>query len=431
MKSFTISILCLFLSAASSWAQQTPAAPQSQAILITGATIHLGNGEVLNNGTITFENGKITQIGNAGQRPSLSPSVRRIDATGKHVYPGFIAPNTSLGLIEIDAVRATNDMREVGTMNPNVRSLIAYNTDSKVTPTVRSNGVLLAQITPRGSRMPGQSSVVQLDAWNWEDAAYATDNAIHLNWPRSFRRTGWWAAPGTISKNDKYDAQVREIETFFAEARAYAAAEDRMPENLKFAATKGLFDGSKKLFIHVQGLKEMMAAIQFAEQEELVPVLVGARDAWRMIDFLKEHQVSIVLNSLHSLPAREDEDVDQPFKTAAALHAAGIPFCFHRTGAWEQRNLPFLAGQAVAYGLPYEAAVAALTGNTAEILGIADRVGTLEKGKSATLFISTGDALDMRTCKVEQAFIDGREIDLNNKQKELDKKFRAKYEAGR
>lgn len=431
MKSYILPLLLLFST--SILAQQTPAAPQSQGIIISGATIHLGNGEVLNNGIIAFENGKITRVGpsRSNEGPELSPNYRKIDATGKHVYPGFIAPVTTLGLIEIDAVRSTNDMREVGTMNPNIRSIIAYNTDSKVTPTVRSNGVLLAQITPRGGRISGQSSIVQLDAWNWEDATYAADNAIHLNWPRSFRRSGWWAEPGTISKNDKYDAQVREIETFFAEAKAYAEADGPVPENLKFAAMKGLFDDSKKLFIHVQGVKEMMAATQFAETQDITPVLAGARDAWRMIDFLKEHRVSIVLNSLHSLPAREDEDVDQPFKTAAALHAAGVPFCFQHSGAWQQRNLPFQAGQAVAYGLPYEAAVAALTGETAKILGIGDHVGTLEKGKAATLFVSAGDALDMRTCKVEQAFIDGREIDLSNKQKELDKKFREKYQAER
>ena len=410
------------------FAQRTPAPEQSQAILITGVSAHLGNGKVLANSVIAFEKGKITLVGTAADQPSdATKNYRIIEANGKHAYPGFIAPSTTLGLTEIDAVRSTRDMREVGLMNPSIRSIIAYNTDSKITPTVRSNGVLLAEVTPQGGRISGQSSVVQLDAWNWEDAAYATDKGIHLNWPRSFKNSRW-AAPGTISKNEKYEEQVRTIEEFFAAAKAYTQKNNRSTQNLKMEACKDLFNGSKKLFIHAQGVKELTAAVLFARQQEITPVLVGARDAWRIIDFLKEHNAEIVLNAVHSLPSREEEDIDQPYKTAAALHAAKIPFCFYLNGSWEQRNLPFQAGHAVAYGLPYEDAVAALSGNTARILGIDASVGTLEKGKAATLFISSGDALDMRTCKVEQAFIAGRAIDLGNKQKDLDRKFRAKYE---
>ncbi len=432
MRSSIIVFGILFLFGINVLAQRTPAPAQSQAILIKGATAHLGNGKVIANSLIAFENGKITMVGDATTL-KVAPSInyQMIDATGKDIYPGFIAPGTTLGLTEIDAVRATRDMREVGSMNPNIRSIIAYNTDSKITPTVRSNGVLLAEITPQGGRIPGQSTVVQLDAWNWEDAAQATDKGIHLNWPRFFKRTRWWSAPGTITANDKYDDQIREVESFFAAAKAYAQETNPNPLNLKFEASKGLFDGTKKLFIHAQGVKELTAAVLFAKEQGITPVLVGAQDAWRIIPFLKEHQAEIVLNAVHSLPSREDEDIDQPYKTAAALHSAGIPFCFYLRGSWEQRNLAFQAGHAVGYGLPYEAAVAALTGNTAQILGIDANTGILEEGKDATLFISAGDALDMRTCKLEQAFINGRKIDLGNKQKDLDQKFRAKYEAAK
>lgn len=428
MKSSIFSI-CIFLFCITQvFAQQTPAPAQSKAIKITGATAHLGNGKVLNNAVVIFENGKITSVGVAGKNtPDLSKNYKVIDATGKHLYPGFIAPTTTLGLTEIDAVRATRDMREVGLMNANIRSLIAYNTDSKITPTIRSNGVLLAQIMPRGGRIPGQSSVVQLDAWNWEDAAYATDNAIHLNWPRSFQYRGRWST-GVVKKNDNYNKQVRAIESFFAEAKAYKEGA-RVPQNLKFEATRGLFDGSKKLFIHTNDINGITAAVLFARQHDIQPILVGAKDAWRLIDFLKENEVEIVLGNTHSLPYREDEDIDQPYKTPALLQEAGIPFCFSLSGSWEQRNLPFQAGHAVAYGLPYEEAVAALTGNTAKILGIDNTVGVLEQGKDATLMISSGDALDMRTCKIEKAFINGREIDLDNKQKALDRKFRQKYQS--
>ncbi|MEO0777209.1 MAG: amidohydrolase family protein, partial [Bacteroidota bacterium] len=202
--------------------------------------------------------------------------------------------------------------------------------------------------------------------------------------------------------------------------------EPSMP-NLKFEAMRGVLEGDRKLYVHADGLKEMTNVIDLCDRLEITPVIVGGRDAWRMADVLKEKSIPVILRKVQSLPGREDNDIDQPFKTARLLHEAGVDFCFSMGGAWEQRNLSFQAGQAVAYGLDKEAAIAALSGNTARIMGIDDRTGSLEVGKAATLFISAGDALDMRTCKVEQAFIDGREIDLDNKQKALSRKFRKKY----
>ncbi len=409
-------------------AQQTPAPPQKQAIMITGATAHLGNGQKIENSIITFEDGKITAVGDSrSNQPAPGKNYRIIDATGKDVYPGFIAPTTTLGLSEIDAVRSTNDFREVGRINPNVRSLVAYNTDSKVTPTVRSNGILMIQVTPQGGWFSGQSSVVQLDAWNWEDAVVKADDGVHLNWPRYFSRSGWWAEPGTISKNKNYSKQVQQIEAFLLEAQAYLKGESKN-QNLKFEAMRGIFAGDRKLYLHSNGLKELTNAIDLFDRMGITPVLVGGRDAWRIADVLKEKNIPVILRQVQSLPGREDADIDQPFKNAHLLHEAGVDFCFSMRGGWEQRNLNFQAGQAVAFGLDKEIAVAALSGNTARILGIGDQTGTLEAGKAATLFISAGDALDMRTCKVEMAFIDGREIDVDNKQKALARKFRKKYE---
>ena len=416
-------VIFIGVSPAISFSQQTPAPPQLQTVLISGATAHLGNGKVIDNSVLVFEKGKLTVVSSASEyRPDPNVNYRRIDASGKHLYPGFIAPNTSLGLTEIDAVRATRDVQEVGLLNPSVRSLIAYNTDSKVTPTVRSNGILMAQIVPRGGRISGQSSVVQLDAWNWEDAAYRADDGIHLRWPRLQR----WAA-GKWGSNKKYDEEVREVQDFFREAQAYSQKSQAEEINLKFEAMRGLFDGSKNLFIHTNDVKSITAAVLMAKNHGIDPIIVGGRDAWRITDFLKEKNVAIVLRQTHSLPGKRYEDIDQPYKTPLLLHDAGIPFCFSLYGGWEQRNLNFQAGQAVGYGLPYEVAVAALTGETAKILGIEQSAGTLEVGKDATLFISSGDALDMRSCQVEQAFINGREIDLDNKQKALDRKFRKKY----
>ncbi len=404
------------------FAQQTPAFAQSDAVLIMGATAHLGNGKVIQNSAIGFENGKLILVADANTvriDPTKYPT--QINAQGKHVYPGFIAPNTTLGLIEIEAVRATNDMREVGSFNPNLRSIIAYNTDSNITPTVRSNGVLMAQVVPQGGRVSGQSTVVQLDAWNWEDAAYATDEGIHLNWPWSFY---WW----NNRANEDYGDQVDEIKTNFKEAQAYAKNKKVKKTNLKMDAMKGLFNKSKTLYVHANNVKSITEAVLFFKDFGINLVIVGGTDAWMITDLLKENKVAVILGDTHSLPSRSDSDIDESFKTAKRLSEAGVLYAFGMKGAWQQRNLAFQAGQAIGYGLDYEEAITALTLNTAKILGIDKTVGSLEEGKDATLFISEGDALDMRTCKLTQAFIGGREIDLDNKQKALYRKFKQKYE---
>lgn len=422
-----IIILFLFLGIWQiSTAQQTPAPKQSAPILILGATAHIGNGKVIENSAIGFDDGKITFVGNASD-VTESDFEEVINAKGKHVYPGLIAPNSELGLQEIEAVRATNDSREVGYFNPSVRALIAYNTDSKVTPTVRSNGILLAQITPTGGFVSGQSSVVELDAWNWEDAAYKTDDGIWATWPSPYERTGWWAEPGGVKENKEYANTIQQLKEHFAEAKAYAASKPKV-ENLKLEAMKGLFDGSKTLFIKTDWVKGMMDAVAFAESFGVNYVLVGAEDAWQIVDFLKTHNAKIILAQTQRLPNRNHEDIDQPFKTPAALEAAGLTFCLMYSDYWRSRDLPFQAGQAVAFGLDKEAAVKCLTLNTAKILGIDKTVGSLEMGKDATLIVSEGDVLDPLTSQVTVAFIRGKAIDLDNKQKALYRKFKAKYE---
>ena len=410
-----------------SFSQNTPAPKQSESILIVGATAHLGTGEAIENSAIGFENGKITFVGKA-DAVDKSTFTKVINAEGKDVYPGFIAPNNQLGLVEIESVRATRDDREVGFINPSIRSIIAYNTDSKVTPTIRSNGVLLSQVTPLGGLIAGQSSVVQLDAWNWEDAAVQTDEGIWLSWPRYYTWTGWWAEQGEIKMNDNYNDQIQTIKDYFREAKAYATAKPSAEKNLKFEAMKGLFDKSKTLYVKVDFSKAMMEAVNFAKAADIKIVLVGANDAWMITDFLKTNDVPLIISQTHRLPSREDEDVDMPFKLPAILEEAGITYALMIQDMWQQRNLPFQAGHAVGYGLDYEKAVQSISLNPAKIMGIDKAYGSLEVGKSATLFISKGDVLDMRTSAVEQAFIDGRDIDLNNKHKVLYEKYKSKYD---
>ncbi len=423
---FFLSIFCFFLSIA----QETPAPAQSEAIAIRGGTIHVGNGTALENGLLIFDKGKIVEVASLNNLPPINwNDYQVIDATGKHIYPGFIAPNTQIGLSEIGAVRATRDANEIGYLNPSIRSIIAYNTDSRVTPTVRSNGVLMAQVVPQGGRISGQSSIVQLDAWNWEDAAYKIDEGIHLSWPRMFTRTGWWTGNPVTKQNEKYAEQVREIEAFFKEAKAYSIQTSPSTTNLKFEAMRGLFDGSKKLYVSTYYIKTIMESVLVMKKLGINMVLVGGDDAWRIPEFLKENDIAVILDETQSLPARTDEDIDQTFKKATILSDNNVLFAFGMDGYWQQRNLPFQAGQAAGFGLDYEKAVEGLTLNTAKILGIDDTTGSLEDGKDATLIISEGDALDMRTCKVTHAFIQGRSISVDNKQKRLYRKFAQKYES--
>jgi imidazolonepropionase-like amidohydrolase len=403
-----------------------PAPKQTKSIYLTHATIHTGNGKVLNNATIAFDNGKIIVL---DENPSFKTDEtgKVIDCTGKHIYPGIIAANTKVGIDEIEAVRATNDYAEVGNYNPDARAIIAYNTDSRVTPTVRSNGVLFAQSVPLYGTVSGTSAVVQLDAWNWEDALVKEDG-VWLNWPNMQSRGGWWAEPAPATTNKDYDKQVNAIKDYFRDAKSYADAGTHLKTNLRFEAMTGLFTKTKTLYVNVDRVKEMQHVIAFAEEFGLRLVISGGEESWMIADELAKKNVAVILGKTHELPGSDDADVDQPFKTPAALQKAGVLFALSIPGGfWQERNLPFNAGTAVAYGLSKEEALAAITLNAAKILGVDAQIGSLEKGKDASLIVSTGDVLDMKTSDVQYAFINGRMIDLNNKQKELNQKFSKKY----
>ncbi|WP_029037011.1 amidohydrolase family protein [Salinimicrobium xinjiangense] len=411
-------------------AQQTPAPEQSRAVTIVGATAHIGNGEVIENSLIIFENGKITTVTDANSTKRQYPGTI-IDAKGKHVYPGFISPNSTLGLVEIDAVKQSDDEDELGELLPHVRSIIAYNAESQVVESMRPNGVLVGQITPRGGRISGTSSIVQFDAWNWEDAVLREDDGIHINWPNSVRRGRWWAGedPG-VKPNDDYEKDIRTVSEFFSNARAYLAGPQEIA-NLPFMAMQNVFDGKQKIYIHADGEKELMDILQFKRDHDLEHVvLVGAYSAYKIADQVKAANVPILVGRVHSRPNHEDSHYDLPYKMAYLLHQKGILVGLESSGSMERmnsRNLPFYAGTVTAYGASKEEALQMITLNTAKILGIDDSLGSLETGKDATLFISEGDALDMRTNKISQAFIQGREISLESHQTQLAKRYTDKY----
>lgn len=425
MKNIYILLLVTFIG----YGQQTPASKQTKSILITGGFAHLGNGKTIENCLISIVDGKIASIGDGTLMKPAKHDIY-INASGKHIYPGFIAPNSTLGLVEIDAVRASDDESEIGEFNPHIRSIIAYNTESVITESVRPNGILLAQITPRGNRISGTSSIVQLDAWNWEDAIVKENDGIVLNWPTSFSYGGTRNEP-VIEPNKKYDEQLKAIQDYFDNSFAYLNG-SKSNKDLAYEAMNGLQNGSKNLYITATNEKEIEDIVLFKIKNKLPKVtIVGAYFAYKVADLLKENTISVFLRRVHSLPILEDEDVNLPYKNAKILVDKGVLVALENSGDMERmqtRNLPFYAGTCAAWGISKEQALELITLNTAKILGIDKNYGSLETGKSATLFISEGDALDMKTNIISEAFIDGRQISLESHQTELYKRYKAKYE---
>jgi imidazolonepropionase-like amidohydrolase len=432
MRKIFLSItLCCWLLALKAQETVYPTPKQTTPVVITNATVHVGNGQVLENASILITDGKIAQVGSAINAPA---GAQTINAQGKQVYPGLILSATDLGLVEVPSVRATNDVREIGTLNTSIRSIVAYNTDSKVTNTLRSQGILLANIVPEGGLISGSSSVVQLDAWNWEDAAYKMDGGVHFYMPSLLSRPPVGRAALRSPEQAPEDPvkqgldRVDEIKSLLRAAKAYNAQTSHKETNLKLAALKGLFDKSQRFYVHATTVKQMLVALDFVREFGLDMVIVGGTDSWQIADLLKQNNVAVILSQSHSLPTLDDDDVDQPYKTPAMLQKAGVLYTItDNDGQTRGRNLAYNAGTGVTYGLTKEQALQAITLNAAKILGIADKAGSIEVGKDANIVIVTGDILDMRTSTVTDAFIQGRKINLDNKQKQLYERYKYKY----
>ncbi len=404
-------------------------AQENQRVLLTNGFLHIGNGEMVSNSIIGIKDEKILFVKNA-----LAYTIRKnewdtiIDLQGQHVYPGLVAPNSTLGLTEIDAIRATNDFNEVGDLNPHIRSLIAYNVESKVISTVRTNGVLITQATPRGGSISGSSSVLHLAGWNWEDAVIKADDGIHLEWPNSI--SNGETNHADKKRNDKYEENKAKIVQFFESAKIYAKNPEKHVMDLRFNSMKELFIGTKRLYIHANDIQQILDIIDFCKLEELkFPVIVGGYDSYLVTDRLRDAKIPVMLPRLHSLPENEDDAVDLPYKLPFLLFQGGVKFCLQNEGdmeAMNARNIPFLAGTAVAYGLPMEEALKSISLNSCEIMGIEKEYGSIEVGKKATLFVSKGNALDMRTNDVTLILIDGEILEVTNSQTDLYKKYKKK-----
>jgi imidazolonepropionase-like amidohydrolase len=417
--------LCLTVSA--SGYDYVPGEPQSRPILLRGGDLYTVANGVLPATDLLFDNGRITGIG-----PDLTPpdNCRVIDVTGKRVYPGMIDGATTLGLIEIDEVRATDDRSEVGRITPEVAAWVAYNPDSELLPAVRANGVTTALVVPNGSLVRGRSSLMNLDGWTREDAAEKSIVAVHLSWPRSRIITAWWMEQSVEEQQKQIDENRRALQQVFVDARAYAVAHKANPAidiDLRWEAMLPLFSKELPLVIHADDATQIEDAVMFGQREDIPIILAGAREAYRMLDLLKKYDIPIILTSTYRTPMREDDDYNTPYSLAGTLEKAGIRFCIASFGNTGCRNLPFQAGMAHAFGLSLEGALRSVTLSPAEILGVADDLGSLEIGKKATLVVSDGDMLDHIGHNVTMEFIEGAAVDLNSKHKELFEKYKQKH----
>lgn len=430
---YTLTTLLALSNVASAQESVYPAKDYTGLSFITNGTVHVGNGTVIENATIKINNGKIVEIGTNIAIPA--DDVKVFNAKGKQVYPGLILASSDVGLKEIsNGVRASNDLTELGDFNSDVRSITAYNADSRVINVLKGNGILLASVNPEGGLITGSSSVVQFDAWNWEDASYKMDAGIHINMPSfivRFGRRGGFGGFGAAAPTDPAKIaldKVEEIKNFFREAKAYNQESNHTNTNLKLEATKGLFSKKQKLFVHADQVKQMLVAIDFVKEFGFDVVIVGGSESFQIADLLKQANVAVILSEEHALPATEDDDIDQPYKTPATLQKAGVLFALSdNSDNTRYRNVSYNAGTAATYGLSKEEALSAITLNAAKILGIDDKTGSLEVGKDANIVISSGDILDMKSSTVEMAFIQGKKVSLENKQTQLYERYKFKY----
>lgn len=424
----SLSLLCVAAFAAPVLATSpVPAAAQQGAVLLNDATLHTVSNGVLENTDLLMVDGKIAAIGKDLSAPAGGTVV---ELQGKHVYPGLIALANQLGLVEIEAVRATDDTHEVTDTNPDVRAQVAYDAQSDVIPTVRSNGISYSLVFPAGSLLMGQSSLMQLDAWSWQDATVKAGVALHINWPNASVLSSPWnpKKPEELAKQNAEDLQ--KLYDTMAQAKAYVDAKKAgaiKALDSRWEAMVPVFSGERAVFAHAEDARQIRQAMALADKYQLKLTIVGGRDSWRVADELAARKVPVIFSSPFGIPERDDESVETAYATPAKLAKAGVTFALAIGSYWDSRNLAFGAGQAVAFGLDKEQALAAVTLNAAKIAGVDDKLGSLEVGKAATVVVSEGDILDYRSSKISSMWIDGRAVDLNNKQKDLHQKYQQRY----
>lgn len=428
MKKYILLILTLaFFYSADLFSQK-----KYEHIALINATAHLGNGKVIESALITINKDKFEMVTETkGIKLNHRSYDTVIDLSGKHIYPAIINCNNILGLHDAEAVRATVDFSDVGHNNPHIRSLIAYNTDNLIVPTIKTNGILYTQCTPRGGRISGSSSIMALEGWNWEDAVLKADDGIHINFPKLTERRFEGEGDMVSNVNKKYTEEINALNSFFVDAKSYCSNANNPEKNIRFEAMRNVLAGTANLYLHADRAKDILSAVNFASKHGIKnTVIVGGKESYKVSKELKKNNISVMLNRVHDLPERNDESIDQPFQTPYQLMKDSVLFCLQLEGdmeAMQSRNLPFNAGTTVAYGLTKEQALQSITLNAAKILGIEQQLGSIEEGKLSSLIVSDGDILDIKTNNIILAYIAGKPVNLTNKQTELYLKYKSKY----
>jgi imidazolonepropionase-like amidohydrolase len=419
-------VVCLSLPVLAN--TQVPAAPQEAPVLLRGGTLFTVSDGVLEETDLLFVNGVIENIGKGLKAPA---GAKVIDVSGQNVYPGLIALGTSVGLVEIGAVRATRDQRETGDVTPEVTAHTAFNYDSEILPTLISNGVTMVQSVPSGGLIFGRGFVTYLDGWTKEDAGVRPIDGLHMSWPRASIIRAWWMRQSEEDQRKQMLERRETIRRVFDEARAYDQRRDVAEGGVidtRWEAMRPLFSREQPLWVSANDARQIEEAVAFAAEQDLDLIIVGGNEAWRVAELLKSRDIPVVLQQMHSTPVREDDDYDLPYKQPSLLAKSGVRFAIAKMASWDVRNLPFQAGQSVAFGLSSPEALRAITLTPAELLGIDHRVGSLEVGKEATLIVSEGDVMDYLGHRVTRVWISGRSISLNDRHKQLRDKYRTKIE---
>ena len=415
-------------------AQEIPGPAQQQPIVLKNATLHPVDQEKIDNGMLLIEDGKIAAIGKQVEVPERA---KTIDLEGKHVYPGLFEAHTQMGLTELSAVRATNDYREAGSINPNVKALVSVYPDNMIIPVTRSNGVLFALTAPTGGLISGKSAVIQLDGWTYEDMSVKAEAALHVDWPSqnlSPRRRASMSAADVQKAIKRQSEMLAKLTDFFESARNYRDARNAPNSTQNYDARLesmiDVVDGKTPMMVKANDAAEIQSAVNFSLQENVKLIILGGYDASECASLLKKYDVAVVIGAVHRVPQRRSDEYDRAYTLASRLHKAGVKFCIsgtERSKTWNARNLAYHAATAAAFGLPIDEAIRSITLSPAEILGVDDRIGSLTVGKDASLIVTDGNPLEVRT-HVLRAFLQGREVDLSNRQLRLYKKYQQRYE---
>jgi imidazolonepropionase-like amidohydrolase len=419
------------LGALASWCLFAAGSASAETLALTGGTLHTVSGPVIENGTLVIENGKIAALGRDARVPE---GARVVSCAGKHVYPGMISANTILGLVEVGSVRGTVDFREAGETNPNIRAEVAINPESDLLPVTRVNGVTTAMVAPRGGTIAGTAAVIHLDGWTYEDMTLQAPVGLFVQWP-SLTRRGFGDRRSEQEMRKAWNESVENLRSAFKDARAYWKAREaeatkgvpRHDRDLKYDAMGRAVRGEIPVLFQASSLTQIRAALRFAEEEKLPRViLVGADDAWRVAHELKARDIAVIAGPMLAMPERRYEPYDQSFTLPEKLREAGVRYCVSDGGggmdATNARNLPYHAAMAAAFGLPRDEALKSVTLYPAQILGVADRVGSLEVGKVADVFVSDGDPLEIET-QVEQVYIAGKPVSMETRHTRLFSKY--------